>query len=196
MLMAAMTENAGSWQGRMAEIDATRGRRSLRLDPKGRAPQRECPADFDVIFVEIGRLACETWYRASRITINRWLKERGAKRLVKQRAAFVAHKRAAGEWMTAQTRMITERPKERATSVPVRDRRRVHPAMANRAAQFLRIVRNGGWIVSPTGNGDWFVGSRRRSAAELVALAEARGFDRRAANLQIRAETKVESPSC
>lgn len=187
-----MTADAG-WQTNLAAIDATRGARSPSPPPgKGRPPPRACPMDFEVIFVEIGRVACETWYRASRLTINRWLKQRGQKKLVKQRAAFVAHKRAKGEWMTAQTRMITERPCERIITVPIRDRRTVSLALVQRAARFLRVVRNGGWIVSPTGNGDWFVGTRRRSAGELLALAEARGFDRKAANLQIRAEAGVE----
>ncbi len=165
---------------------------TTRPEPKGRAPQRSCPADFDIIFVEQGRLGCETWYRASRITINRWLKERGAKKLLKQRAAFVAHKRSKGEWLTRQTRMITERPPERRISKPVRDSRRMSPLLAQHAARFLRVVRNGGWIVSPTGQGDWFVGTRRRSAGELVALAEARGFDRKAARRQIEMEGKCD----
>lgn len=173
-------------------LDLPTGRLS---EPKGRAPQRSCPADFDVIFVEQGRIGCETWYRASRITINRWLKERGLKNLLKQRAAFVAHKRAKGEWLTRSTRMVTVtavRPREPSSYAPIRDRRRIAPALAQCAARFLRVVRNGGWIVSPTGQGDWFVGSRRRSAAELVALAEARGFDRKAARRQIEMEGKCD----
>jgi hypothetical protein len=44
---------------------------------KGRPPQRKRPDDFDVIFVEQGRVECERWYRASRITVNRWMDEAG-----------------------------------------------------------------------------------------------------------------------
>jgi hypothetical protein len=33
---------------------------------KGRPPLRKVPGDFDVIFVEHGRLGCEAWYRARR----------------------------------------------------------------------------------------------------------------------------------
>jgi hypothetical protein len=63
----------------------------------------------------------------------------------------------------------------------VRDRRRVSFTLARHAAQHLRIVRSGGFIVSPTGDGDWWVGTRRMSAAQLVDLAVGKGFDRAAA---------------
>jgi hypothetical protein len=49
--------------------------------------------------------------------------------------------------------------------------------MAQHAAQYLRERRNGGWIISPAGDGLWWVGSRRRTAAELVAMAEEKGFN-------------------
>ena len=160
--------------------------------PKGRPPLRACPDDFDVIFVEQGRVGCETWYRASRSTVNRWMDERGAKRLIAARKAYVSHQRKAGRWVTRQTRMVEHkdvRPKLR--SGPVRDRRTVSFTLARHAAQHLRIVRNGGFIVSLTGQGDWWVGSRRYSAAQMVDLATAKGFDRRSAALQADGEEGV-----
>lgn len=145
---------------------------------KGRPPLRPCPDDFDVIFVEQGRLGCEAWYRAARTTIDRWLKERGKKRLIKARAAYVAHQRKTGEWITRQTRMVTHREIGAATPArSVRDRRVVSFTLARHAAQHLRIIRNGGFVVSPSSSGDWFVGSKRMSAAQMVDLAKAKGFD-------------------
>jgi hypothetical protein len=144
---------------------------------KGRPPLRSCPDDFDVIFVEQGRDGCEAWYRARRETVTRWLEERGKVDLIAARKAYVSHQRKAGEWITRQTRMVTHqdvRPKRK--TGPVRDKRTVSFTLARHAAQHLRIVRNGSFIVSPTGEGDWWVGSRRLSAAQMVDLAKAKGF--------------------
>jgi hypothetical protein len=146
--------------------------------PKGRAPLRQCPEDFDIMFVEQGRLGCEAWYRARRDTITRWLVERGKKRLIEARAAFVAHQRANGQWLTRSSRMVETRivSKGRRTQ-PVRDRRKVSPTVARHAAQYLRVIRNGGFIVSMTSTGDWRVGTRLVSAAQLLDLAISKGFD-------------------
>jgi hypothetical protein len=160
---------------------------------KGKPPPRACPDDFDVIFVEHGRVECERWYRASRITINRWLKERGKKRLIKARAAFVAHQRSQGKWLTRSSRLVEHRD-VRATvpqSQPVRDRRKVSFPLARHAAQFLRTIRNGGYIVSPTPQGDWWVGSKRLSAAQMVDLAKEKGFDPRSTALQVDGREEV-----
>jgi hypothetical protein len=150
---------------------------------KGRSPQRKRPDDFDVIFVEQGRLDCERWYRASRITVNRWMDETpgGPGRLITARAAYVSHMRKAGKWMTRSTKLVEHREIERPSRLEaIRDRRKVNLTVARHAAQHLRIVRNGGFIVSMAGNGDWWVGSKRMSAAQMVDVAKAKGFDVRA----------------
>jgi hypothetical protein len=132
------------------------------------------------MFVEQGRLGCESWYRASRQTVNRWMKERGAKKLIDQRAAYVASQRAKGEWMTRSTRLTDNRSAKRPTIrvQVIRDRRKVNPNLARHAAQYLRVIRNGGHIVSPAPNGDWRVGTRLLSAAQMVDFACSKGFDR------------------
>lgn len=146
---------------------------------------RVCPDDFDQVYVRIGRLACEEWYRVHRRTINRWLKERGKDQLVKARAAQVSK------------RYELEREKREAArkrlSQPVDDFRLVHPEVVRLAADFLRVKRNGGWMISPTGEGDWWVGGTRRSSAQLVDLAERRGFDRAAADLSVKGQGGVGS---
>lgn len=142
---------------------------------------RPIPGDFEVVFVEQGRLECEAWYRARRTTVTRWLEESGKERLIEKRAAFVKH-----------LRLQRKVPKPSLRSRPVADRRKVSFSLARHAANFLRCIRNGGWVVAPTPDGDWWVGTRRRSAAELVDMAVQRGFDRKAANLQIAAEEGVD----
>jgi hypothetical protein len=146
---------------------------------KGRPPPRKCPEDFDVIFVEKGRDGCEAWYRARRTTITRWLVERGKDRLIKARESYVKCLRSEGKWLTRSSRLVDVRPaRVEQRQRPIADRRRISPTLARHAAQHLRIVRYGGYIVSPAQNGDWWVGSRRLSAAQMVDLACAKGFDR------------------
>lgn len=152
---------------------------------KGRPPPRPVPDDFDVIFVEQGRDGCEGWYRAHKTTVTRWLEERGKERLIKARADFVKHQRANGKWLTRSSRLVEHRDTGRIRrGQPVRDRRKVSFTLARHAAQHLRIVRNGGFIVSPASNDEWWIGSRRYSAAQLVDLAVSKGFDRNAPALQ------------
>lgn len=147
---------------------------------KRAAPPRPCPDDFEIVFVEQGRLECEAWYHARRTTVTRWLTECGKARLIAKRAAYVRYQR--------EQRL---KPAEASPSKSgIRDRRHVSPALAQRAAHHLRCIRHGGWAVAPVANGEWLVGTRRRSAAELVDLAVSKGFDRRKANLQIAAEAK------
>ncbi|MGJ0508912.1 MAG: hypothetical protein ACR652_17650 [Methylocystis sp.] len=146
---------------------------------KGKPPPRPVPDDFDVIFIEQGRDQCESWYRASKRTVNRWLDERGKERLIAARADYVKHQRGNGRWITRSTRMVEHR-EIRALSVraaPIRDRRKVSFTVARHAAQYLRIRRNGGWIVSPAGKDEWWLGTRRVSAAQMVDLAKSKGFD-------------------
>jgi hypothetical protein len=146
----------------------------LRLVPepgKGRPPLRKCPDDFDVIFVEIGRLDCETFYRAARITIDRWLLERGKERLIKQRAKFVEHQRQRSK----------DQARSKMAALPVADRQ--HPAdeislcLARAAAHHLRANRNGGWMVSRRLDGTWLVGHSQKSSKQLLEMAIGVGFD-------------------
>ena len=152
---------------------------------KGRPPPRPVPDDFEVIFVEQGRDGCVGWYRAHKTTVTRWLIECGKKRLIDNRAAFVKHQRANGKWLTRSTKLVEHREiRTQPHSQPIRDRRRVSFTLARHAAQHLRIVRNGGFIVSPTGKGDWWVGTKRLSPAQLVDLAKSKGFDANSPALQ------------
>ena len=147
-------------------------------DQPSRKPTRDCPADFDAVFVSVGRFDCEEHYRARRDTITRWLVECGKERLIKARAAYVAEQRAKGEWMTRGTNLVAHR-KINIVSIrqSIRDARPVHPDVARHAAHHLRIIRHGGMMVSPAGDGEWWVGTKRLSAAQMLDLARNRGFD-------------------
>lgn len=72
--------------------------------PRKRPP----PADFDVIFVEHGRLECESWYRARRTTVTRWLEERGRERLLSLRASY---------WRYVRRRRRQPQPPRREASI-------------------------------------------------------------------------------
>lgn len=138
---------------------------------------RPCPDDFEVVFIEQGRLECETWYRARRTTITRWLEESGKKRLIAKRAAFVKHQRD----LRKGTKLKDQ------ASDPVADRRKVDHRLAEHAASFLRSVKNGGWAIHARPDGLFVVGTMRRSAAEVVDLAVRKGFNKRRAIEQIKA---------
>jgi hypothetical protein len=145
---------------------------------KGRPPLRRCPDDFAVIFVEKGREACEAWYRARKTTVTRWLIESGKVDLIDKRAAYVKSMRSQGTWMTRSSRLVEhheiKRPTIRQTII---DRRDVPLTIARHAAQHLRVVRNGGFIVSQSTNGDWRVGTRLLSAAQMLDFACDKGFE-------------------
>lgn len=137
---------------------------------------RACPADFEIVFVEQGRLECEAWYRARRTTITRWLEECGKARLLKRRAEFVRHQRE----------MKRGRANGYAAPAP-KDRRKIDPKLCRMAARHLQHAKHGGWVVYASDDGSFIVGTMRQSPAELVAFAEKRGFDRRRAQRQIDA---------
>jgi hypothetical protein len=137
-----------------------------------RRPIRACPPDFELTYVRLGPKACEHRYSAHTNTINRWLNERGADRLKAQRADFI------GSGLTRKDVGAIL-----AQAFPVK--RQVSVTLARHAAQHLRIVRNGGFIISPAPNNRWRVGTKLLSAKELVQLAVSKGFD---ANLRAGAE--------
>jgi hypothetical protein len=147
---------------------------------KGRPPPRQCPDDFDVIFVEIGRLECEAWYRARRTTIDRWLAERGKQKLIDKRAAYVRH-----------LRNLAAAGKHKPKATPVNDNAATDQEIVRMAAHYLRLPANGGWVVSPTVTSSWRVGLTHCSPGELLERAIAKGFDVKAANLQLEAERRV-----
>lgn len=143
---------------------------------EARAGHRPCPEDFGIIFVEKGRLECEAWYGASRLTVNRWLIERGKSRLINRRAEFVRFQREQ------------EHPQQQRAKVAHVDvDARLH-ALAAEAANFLRVSRYGGWTITASPDGHWIVGTVRKTPDELIAMAERQGFDSEMARLEIDAE--------
>lgn len=131
------------------------------------------PADFEAVFIRIGRVACEEHYGEGRRRITHWLEECGKDRLIAERAEFV---RQRDHEERQQRLSLTDMARILSRALPVEDTRIVSDELAAAAAHHLRIKCNGGFFVSPTGAGDWWVGLRRRSSADLVDMAKARGF--------------------
>jgi len=140
---------------------------------------RPVPQDFEVIFVEKGRLECETWYRARRTTITRWLEECGKDRLIDRRASYVRSLRRQGKWITRSTDMVDRRVPRKTVAQRIKDERRARPQMARLAAEHLR--KSDKWVIVRVSNNEWIVGTRRRSSAEVIEMAERKGFDQKAA---------------
>lgn len=138
------------------------------LKPAPTEPQRRpCPDGFDDAYIANGYDECELIFRASPMTIKRWLEERGSERLRKARAEFVAKRRA--ERRTAPT--PAPKPKRKPSLV-------VKPELASAAANHLRAYPHRLVVMRLTDDSqEWYVDTKGRlPAAEMVALAEARGF--------------------
>lgn len=151
---------------------------TLVLDKLGEAYDERSPVpdDFRIVFREQGRLECERVFGASRLTVNRWMKQCGGQELKDERAAFVKFQRAMNK---------TAEPGR----VPVDHQVDTYLPVARLAADFLRIRRNGGWVISKCQDGGgWFVGTVRRSSEEVIGMAVNQGFDREAAVMEARQE--------
>jgi hypothetical protein len=145
----------------------------------GGIPSRhKCPDNFEIIFREKGRVACETEFNASRLTVNLWLIQRGKRRLLDERAAFVRFERdqAAETSSPAASQYILED----GVDDPMF-------ALGARAANFLRISRYGGWTITQA-SGGWRVGTVFKTSDEVIAMAERQGFDSIEASATLRAD--------
>jgi hypothetical protein len=134
------------------------------------------------MFVQLGRLACENHFKASRRQIDSWLRQIGKSHLIEARSGVVAGVRRGHRRLSSTIRRLTI----------IEDARPTNPRVASAAAHFLRISRNGGWLVSRTQFGDWRVGMKRMSAHQLIEFAMAKGFDAEAAALQTTSTAGVE----
>jgi hypothetical protein len=150
---------------------------AMALDKLGEAhaERRPVPMDFRIMFRERGRVECERIYGASRITVTRWLFQCGMRELIDERANFVKHQRS----------MANQPPP---AGQPVSNEIDTYLPVARMAADFLRIRRNGGWMISIHECGGWRVGTVQRTSEQLIAMAVNQGFDRDAAVAEARAE--------
>lgn len=134
---------------------------------------RPPPADFEVVFIRIGRLACEEYFQARRTVITRWLEEGGKGRLTQARATYWRMRRI--EACLTSVAKVRSKP-------ALNDFRFVVPGLTRAAAEHLRDL---GFIVSPADRSRWLVISptklecwwftfARWSAVRLFDLAEHR----------------------
>lgn len=124
--------------------------------------RRPCPCDFEMVFVQIGRLACEEHYRAERDTITRWLNECGKDQLIEDRRAFVHWKRR----LLRREGYIHHRKRKNTRPIP--------HTVVMAASRFLSADR---LTVAPAGEGQWRVGAAVLEPVEMVAFASSLGFD-------------------
>ena len=148
---------------------------------------RPRPHDFDAVFVRIGWLACKEHYGSRGAVINRWLEEAGKDRLIEARAAH---------WRKRRIESCLSIIARKSPKPPLNSFRFVAPWLARSAADYLRdkgwivaLADPGRWlVVTPAGLGCWWFTRARwsaanlyamaahRSSANLIALAERRGF--------------------
>lgn len=138
---------------------------------------RPVPDDFEIVFIERGRLECESYFRARRTTITRWLTESGKAKLLRRRAEFVR----------AQRRMNGKGGKAKTGSGSASYSDKTCPKLAEMAARHLQSPSGGGWVIYPHDEGGFVIGTMRKTAGEIVKMAQKKGFDRRRAQQQIKA---------
>lgn len=137
--------------------------------------QRARPDEFEVVFIERGRLECETYFRAGRNTITRWLEESGKARLIRKRKQYVKSRAALER---------EARTPQKATPPPAA---REDPEIAALAARHLQRKQAGSWVVYEIEAGWWMVGTVKRTEREMIAKAERKGFSVKRAREQIAA---------
>lgn len=135
---------------------------------------RACPDDFEIIFVEKGRLECESHYRARRTTVTRWLEETGKKRLLKKRASYVRYQRQL------------KKPKATKPKKLHKPRRKIDPKLADMACRHLQSSAGGGWVAYRNDDDSFIVGVNRMTPGKMLDMAISNGFDKRRALEQIR----------
>lgn len=160
--------------------------------PPSRGFPQPAPWDFDERFARCGRVECQDYYGAKRELIDAWLRERGKKRLLELRAQHVTRsgeesmgavvrygRETVDRWRAEGSKRLTvgDAKKLLDLAYPVEDGTMVAPDVAQAAAAHLRIARNGGWPVSASPNGFWWIGTRLCSAEELVDFATRKGFE-------------------
>ncbi len=139
---------------------------------RGRYAERQCPPDFEQIFITLGRLACEEHYSTRASVVTRWLDQCGKQRLIELRRQHVRQRRTEARIGKKQAAEVERLEARTIATLGIPD-----PLVAARAADHLRIARNGGWMISRNADGDWIVGLSVKSSAQLIAMATRYGFE-------------------
>lgn len=144
-------------------------------------PHERHPA-FEKVFIEQGRVACESWFGIGRNRVNRWLEEAGKDGLIEERRKFIKAKRA-----NDRNRELRELP-SKPEPAQIDDPRKIDPKLADMACRFLQGKDGGRWVCYRCDdNPEHFtVGVLRFSAAQMLDKAKARGFDEARALHQIK----------
>ena len=149
----------------------------FRPAPPAPRPPRPRPDDFAAAYIAFGYDECEVIFRASLPTIKRWIREAGPA-LRAARAEYVRQERLAKRKAGPPASAFA----------PAVDDVAVDAGVLSEAANWLRTMRNGGWFCAPTGQGDWWLGTNRRTPAQIVDFAARKGFDLDSAKLRCMVE--------
>ena len=115
------------------------------------------PVDFEEVFIRTGWRGIEEAYGARTGVNKRWVREAGEDELKRKRKSFL--NRLRNVRVSAQHRHEAREPAQ-PVSIEVQE-----------AIQFLRSREGGAWLITATGTGDYWFGSTRKSAAEIVERA-------------------------
>lgn len=139
----------------------------------GQFARDACPVDFAEVYVRLGWEAIADHYGMHWRKVARCIDECGREMLKERRAQYVReHRQRRVNYVTGKR------------FPPADDGISTNPAIVAAAAAYLRIQRHGGWMVSATGQGDWRVGSIRKTPFQLIEMATAKGFDAAAVTLK------------
>lgn len=125
---------------------------------------RSCPVDFADVFVRGGWAAIRSEFGLHWTTERRCVEEAGGELLKKRRREYLASVRRLRP--SVQHRHAKAEPQVMTT-----------PTAEERAAiDFMRGPRGGAWLITATGQGDYFFGATRLTGAEIVEKAKRKGF--------------------
>jgi hypothetical protein len=125
---------------------------------------RVCPANFAEVFIRGGWAAVRAEFGLHWQTERRCVEEAGGEVLKRKRREHVAKVRRLRA--SAQHRHTKPEP----TTAPEPD------ATVRAAIEFMRGPKGGAWLITATGQGDFFFGATRLTGPEIVEKAKRKGF--------------------
>lgn len=124
---------------------------------------RACPANFADVFIRGGWAAVRTEFGLNVKTEKRCLEEAGGDDLRRRRREYLASVRR----LRQSIQHVHEEPE------PVQ----VTTEEVRAAISFLRSREGGGWLITATGRGDYYLGATRAAGEDLVERAKRKGFN-------------------
>lgn len=125
---------------------------------------RACPIDFADVFIRGGWAAIRAEFGLHWTTERRCLEEAGGEILKRKRREHLAKVRR----LRVSTQHRHTKPEPQAIALP--------DAAVRAAIEFLRGPQGGAWLITATGQGDFWFGATRLTGPEIVEKAKRKGF--------------------